>query len=430
MKENELKREIGVWGLTANITNTIIGAGIFVLPAIVAAGLGSTSILAYLLCGLLITLVMMCFAEVGSQITSSGGVYAYMEVSFGKYFGFLTVILFLVGCISADAAIANAVTDIIGSFLPIFKTTAVKIIFFLLLFSGLGYINIRGVKKGIGLVKFITIAKLAPLLIFVIIGFTNFEITNLVWQTTPSLKNIGEISLILFFAFQGGESALSVSGEVHNPQKTIPKAIRASILIVLTLYILIQTVAQGVLGDSLGSFRDNPLGEVANLIIGPIGFTLLTLGAAASIFGTLSSEVLGIPRVLFGAAKDNTIPFKKLALIHEKYATPYVAIIAYVSLGFIFASIGGFQQLAILSSASVLLIYLGVSLAVIKLRKVNNLKLQTFKIPGGLTVPILSSFVILWFLSNLTKNELSVMFISMLFLSVLYFLLKYLKNKK
>ena len=265
-----------------------------------------------------------------------------------------------------------------------------------------------------------------------LIGFTNFEITNLVWQTTPSIKNIGEISLILFFAFQGGESALSVSGEVRNPQKTIPKAIRASILIVLTLYILIQTVAQGVLGDSLGSFRDNPLGEVANLVIGPIGFTLLTLGAAASMFGTLSSEVLGIPRVLFGAAKDNTIPFKKLASIHEKYATPYVAIIAYVSLGFIFASIGGFQQLAILSSASVLLIYLGVSLAVIKLRNVNksNLKLQTFKIPGGLTVPILSSFVILWFLSNLTKNELSVMFISMVILSVIYFLLNFLKNKK
>ena len=104
-----LKREIGVWGLSSNLVNTIVGSGIFVLPAIVAAGLGSASILAYLFCGFLIAMVMLCFAEVGSKVTDSGGAYAYIEKSFGKYFAFLTAILFLLSTISADAAIANAV---------------------------------------------------------------------------------------------------------------------------------------------------------------------------------------------------------------------------------------------------------------------------------------------------------------------------------
>lgn len=130
MNGKVLKREIGVWGLTLNIVNIIIGSGIFVLPAIVAAGLGSTSILAYLLCGFLISLVMMCFAEVGSKITKAGGAYAYMEVTFGPFFGFLTSILFMVATFSADAAIANAIMDVAGSILPFFKNELVKICFF------------------------------------------------------------------------------------------------------------------------------------------------------------------------------------------------------------------------------------------------------------------------------------------------------------
>ena len=429
MKKNELKREIGVIGLTLNIINIIIGSGIFVLPAIVAAGLGSTSILAYLLCGFLITMVMMCFAEVGSKITESGGAYAYMEVTFGKYFGFLTAVLFLVASISADAAIANAIMDIIGTLIPFFKGEIVKIIFFLFLFSGLAFTNIIGVKKGIGLVKIITIAKLAPLLILVIIGFINVDISNLYWKSSPSIYKIGEMSLILFFAFQGAESALSISGEVRNPQKNIPNAIRNAILVVLVFYILIQTVAQGVLGDSLKNFNENPLGEVASQILGPIGLTLLTIGAAVSMFGAVTSGNLSMPRVLFRASRDKVLPFKQLSFIHNKYKTPYISIIAYSCLAFLFASFGGFKQLAILSSASILLIYLGVTVAVIKLRKKENLKekLNTYRIRGGVIVPVISFIVITWFLSHLTKNEFIIMFLSIAFLSIIYFVRKLLK---
>ena len=83
-----LKREIGLWGLTANIVNVVIGSGIFVLPAIVSEKLGASGILAYFFCGFLITTIMLCFAEMGSRITVTGGAYAYIEAAFGKYFGF------------------------------------------------------------------------------------------------------------------------------------------------------------------------------------------------------------------------------------------------------------------------------------------------------------------------------------------------------
>ena len=227
-EEDRLKRTIGVWGVSANIINTVIGAGIFVIPAIVAAKLGSASIFAYLFCGILITLVMLCFAEVGSKITHPGGAYAYIEETFGKYAGFIVATLFIISGMASDAAIANALADIIGSFIPFFQTKLIKILFFLILFSGLAIVNIKEVKEGIGFIKMITFIKIIPLLAIISIGFFYIEFKNIYWETIPSLKDLGEISLILFFAFQGAESGLSISGEVKNPQKTIPRAILLS----------------------------------------------------------------------------------------------------------------------------------------------------------------------------------------------------------
>ena len=273
-----LKREVGVWGLSANLVNIMIGAGIFALPAIVAAGLGTSSIYAYLFCGLLISLVMLCFAEIGSKVTTSGGAYTYIESSFGPYFGFLTVILFVLSALSADGAVANALVDVLGSIFPFFKTGYVRTLVFFILFAGLGYINVKGIKEGMVLVKTITLTKLIPLLLLVFFSWGHVSFDNLIIDSTPTISEVGVISLILFFAFQGAETGLSISGEVKKPNRTIPRAIFISIIGVLILYILIQTVSQGVLGASLSTYTDNPLSMIAQQVFGPIGFTIITIG--------------------------------------------------------------------------------------------------------------------------------------------------------
>lgn len=425
-----LKREIGVWGLCSNILNTTIGAAIFVMPAIVAEGLGAAGITAYLFCGILITLIMLCFAEVGSKITGSGGAYTYIEVAFGKYAGFLTAILFVAVGIAADAAMANAIVDIFGTVTPVFKELWLKLLFFLVLFSGLALINIKGVKQGIGLVKFTTIAKLVPLILIILLCWKNVSVTNLYWESAPSLASVGEISIILFFAFQGGETALAVSGEVKNPQKTIPKAILISISGVLLLYILVQSVAQGVLGASLSTFEKSPVAEVANRVFGRVGFTIITVGMIISTFGCVSGDVLSIPRVLFGAARDRVIPSALLSRVHTKFATPHIAIITYTCCSLLLASVGGFKQLAVISGISCLLIYLGVALTVIKLRKNNITDLKSFRIPGGYIVPIFSIIIILWLLTNLTRNEKFGVLIFISFLTIVYLLILIVRKKK
>lgn len=427
--KEDLKREIGVWGLSANIINIIVGAGIFVLPAIIAEIMGASGIIVYVFCGFLIALVMLCFAEAGSKVTRSGGGYAYVETAFGPFPGYLAAVFMVMGSVFSDAAVANALTEIIGLAFPVLKNQYVRVVFLFLIFSGLATLNVIGVKQGIGLVKINTVAKLTPLVILIIIGWKDVSLSNLNWETAPTLQKFGEASLILFFAFQGGDAGLTVGGEIKNPQKTVPKAIFIGISFVLLLYILIQTVSQGVLGSELPQFKEAPLAETAKIVFGPLGYSILFIGAGISMFGMLSGEILNLPRVIFGLARDRVIPLDKLASIHPKFKTPYLAILLYAGLGFTMAAVGGFRQLAVIASASMLLVYFGVALSVIKLRRMKETAPGEFKIPFGYTVPILSVGIILYFLSNLSGFEMRGTLIFIGVLTLIYFLVKFFEKR-
>jgi amino acid transporter len=407
LHEEGLKREIGIFGLSANIINIMIGAGIFVLPALVAAELGAYSLLAYGLCGLLVGMIMLCFAEVGSKVTVSGGVYSYIEEAFGRYAGFLTANVFIFGsAATADAAVANALLDTVAVPLPVFSQPWCRVPVIILVFGGLALINIRGVRHGIGLVELCTFGRLAPLVVLVLIGWRGVSGENLAFDGLPAAGSLGAASLLLFFAFQGGETGLSVGGEIRNPQRTIPWALFISISFVLTLYILVQLICQGVLGADLADYSEAPLAETAGRVLGTAGATLMLLGAAISMFGNLSGEMLNLPRVVFGAARDGVIPPRALAAVHPLYSTPHVSILIYMSVVMVFAIVGEFGQLAVLSSATILLIYLGVALSVLRLRKTQPAGPDTFQVPGGPVIPIVGSLSILWFLSNLTRQEM------------------------
>jgi APA family basic amino acid/polyamine antiporter len=425
-----LKREIGVVGLGANVINSIVGGGIFVLPAIVASRLGSASILAYLICGILIILIMLCFAETGSRITVSGGAYAYVEAAFGPYAGFLTNSLFWFGFgTMSDAAIANAMADILSIKLPWLNHHGYRVLFFLFIFSGFAWVNIRGVKQGVQMVKINTLSKLIPLLILITFGWFGTSLEHFKWTGWPSAGDLGDMSLILFFAFGGGEIALNASGEIKNSRRTVPVGMLVGVTIVIVLYILIQTVSLGVLGSALSEHEGAPLVAVADKIMGNFGATLIIVGSAVSIFGTISGDVLGHPRLLFAGARNGLLP-RFLSKVHDRFATPYWAIIAYTFIVFSFSVTGGFRQLAVVSSASLLTIYLAVVLATIKLRLRDHSKKDgTFRIPGGLTIPVLALVAILWFLSHLAGKEALGIALFLGILSVIYFIMKIVKKR-
>lgn len=425
-----LKREIGTWGLSANMINIIIGSGIFVLPAIVAGILGAASVIAYAICGLLMLLIMLCFAEVGSKTNESGGTYTYVNTAFGKYPGFLIFMTMFVATICAIAAVANSLFDSLAAFSPTFHSNGIKIAFFALLFFGFATINIIGVKQGVGMVKLLTIAKILPLLFLIVIGIFYVNIDNLKWTTSPNFTQLGDASLILFFAYLGGESGLSVGGEIKKPERTVPRAIMISIIFLIIFYMAIQTVAQGVLGNDLPSQTANPLAVTAKIIFGPLGFTFLLLGMSISMLGNMSGFILNIPRSLFAVSRDGVLPIHAFQKVHKKYATPYVAILGYATLGFLFAVFGGFKTLAVFSVAGGLLTYISVSLSVLKFRKIPELNQKGFTIRGGKTVPLLSFAICLFFLYHLKANEMISVFVFLAATSVLYCGFYYFKKKK
>jgi amino acid transporter len=426
-KPEGLTRAIGVRRLAANAVNLTIGAGIFALPAVVAGQLGTAALLAYGLCGILLALVLLCFVEVGSKLTITGGVYAYVGLAFGPYAGFLTNMLFVGFALSADAAVANVLADNLSVILPMLQVSIYRNTFLILVFVSIGLLNVFGIRQGMRLVEVVTLAKLVPLCILIVVGFWFVSPENLNW-VTPTFTSLGETSLILFFAFGGGaEATLNATGEIKDPVRTIPRGILIGALSVFIIYVLIQLVAQGVLGDALVNYKEAPLAAVAEKFVGGYGATLLVIAAAISCFGMISGDIPATSRLPYAAARDGLLP-SFLAKVHPKFATPHWAVLVYAGLGLILSVSGGFRQLAILSSAAILLVYVGVILATIKLR---NLKQEgAFTLPGGIVIPILALVATGWFLTNLSKPEVLATIVFLSFFSMVYLIFTIVLKRK
>jgi amino acid transporter len=416
-----------VRSLTLSAINLTVGAGIFALPAVVSGYIGTASYLAYIICAALLMLMLLCFISLGTKFTMTGGAYAYVEQAFGPFAGFLINSLFWFGfAVIADAAVANLLVDNLSIFFPVLKDSAGRILILAAIFLFIGWINVRGVKQGVRLVEFNTVAKMLPLIVLIIAGCFFIDTNNYAWTPVPSIKTLGEVSLILFFAFGGGaESALNASGEIKNPVRTIPRGLLIGAFIVFLIYLSIHLVAQGVLGADLAIYNEAPLAKVAERALGPFGVALLVAGAAISCFGLVSGDILASSRLLFAAARNGMLP-KFLAKIHPRYATPYWSVIVFSAVGFILSVSGGFRQLAIMASAALLLIYIGVIFATIKLRHVN--KDTSFTIPGGLLVPILAFAATLWFLSNLAIKEIVAALVFLAVTTIIYFIFRVLKK--
>ena len=424
-----LKRVIGVQGLALSIVNMVIGSGIFVLPAIIGMAMGAFGIFGYIFCSIMMAAIMLCYAEVGSKITTSGGSYAYVERAFGNFPGFIINWLFFFGWgILASAAMMNIIADSLALLWPSLLNPFIRGILFFFLMGIMVVINIIGTQQANIFVKSISILKLFPIIGIIIFGFSHIKIDNLHWEKVPSLKTFSDTTLILFFAFAGFEASLGVSGEFKNPKKTVPFGIFLGGAIVLIVYLLLQTVTQGILGADIVAHKNAPLAAVAEKIIGPAGTTLLLFTAALSCFGGVSADVMATPRSLFACANDGMFP-KFLGKVHSKFATPYLAIITYASLIFIFSVSGGFKQLAILASAALLLVYLSVILATIKLRRDKEDELEkTFKVPGGLIVPFIGMASILWLLTSLNKWEILSTIIFITTICLVFFVMKWVRN--
>ena len=402
--DSALIRAVGVWGLAAAIVNITVGGGIFRLPSSVAGSLGAAAPIAYVVCAIAMGLIVICFAEAGSRVSLTGGPYAYVEVAFGPFIGFVSGVLLWAGLTAALAAVTSFFTDALAALLPSLNSTPARVAVMLLILTALTTLNVRGVRNASRFNAVMTVAKLLPLVLLVCLGAFAVRRGNLVWQYAPSPSAVARSAAVLVFAFLGVETALVPSGEVKDPARTVPRAVFLAIAGIAVLYIAVQFVSQGVLGASLATTK-NPVADAGGAALGQWGRELILIGSAVSMFGYVSGMTLAVPRMLFAFARDGFLP-RVVASVHPRFRTPHVAIVIQVALVAVLAATGSFERLAIIANGSVLLVYAACCLATVQLRRrdVRSGGIP-FRVPGASVAPWLALAVIAGLLAMLQQVE-------------------------
>src|SRR5947209_9641131 len=428
--DHQLVRGIGVPALTANIVSSTIGAGIFVIPATVARGLGSAAPLAFVCCAIAMVLFVTCFAIAGSRVSLTGGLYAYVEVAFGRYVGFLAGMLYFLTAICAVAGVVNVLANSVALVVPFLGGPIMRVAVMFAVYAILVAINIRGVREGARAVTIITVAKLLPLLLFIGAGIFFIHGPNLAWSGWPGSKSLGDAVILLIFAFVGIEVALIPSGEVKNPARTVPRSAYLALVITTIIYILIQIVGQGTLGADLANHPGAPLAEAAATFLGNLGRTILLAGATISAFGFVTSDILSSLRLIFAFGRDGALP-QFFAHVHPRYRSPDVAIITYAILAFALSISGTFEKLAVLSNVAVPLMYFLCFAAFWGLmrRDVQADGARPFNFVGMKIVPALAILAILWILAHATAREFVVTGIVLALASIVYLIRVQLRQK-
>ena len=383
----ELVRAIGRWSMVALAVNSIVGSGIFGLPAPVAGLLGRASPLAVLLAGAGMGVIIACYAEVASQFTETGGTYLYLRHAFGRLAGLQVVWLMLLSRLTAVAAAVNLLDTHLAEFWPRATQPLPRLAIITGFIGVLAAVNCRGVGAGTRMSNASVVAKLGALGLVCAAG--------IVWLTvhpavavpplSPSADSWLKAMLLLLFAYGGYEAALNPMGEARDPRRDVAFALFVALVVVTLLYSVLQWVVVGVLADPAHSQR--PLADAARVMLGQPGAALISVGALVSVYGYVSANMLTTPRGIFAPAQAGDLP-AFLGAVHPRWRTPYVSILVFAVLLWAFSQFASFSWNVTLSAVSRIVYYAGICAAVPVLRR-KQPGAAAFRVPGGVTLPVL-----------------------------------------
>ncbi len=398
-----LVRGVGLLAMIALMINAVIGAGIFGLPSRVHAIAGPYGLLAFLGCGLVIALIGLCFAEVTSRFSETGGPYLYTRRAFGPVPAFAIGWLMWVTRVTAVAAIANVMINYLAGFWPAGGDGMGRTLVIVAAVLALTAIIASGVRQSAGAAMAFTVAKLIPLFLFVGLGLFALDVERFSAGTPPGPGAFGEAVLLLVFAFGGFEGTVVLAGESKNPRRDLPLALFASLTVITVLYVLIQVVCVGTLPGLAESSR--PIADASARFMGVAGAAMVTLGALISTSGTMFGAMLSGPRVLYAMAEQGQLP-PWFATTHPHTKTPLVAIALTSLASLLLATSGTFAGLANLSAITRVLIYVGTAGALIALRRRAGEAPAQVRLPGGDAIAVLAIVACGWLLTRTKVREL------------------------
>ena len=399
---SQLRRAIGKWDLVALVLNSIVGAGIFGLPSRVYALSGVYSLIAYLVCAVLVFLIILCFAEVSSRFNDTGGPYLYARATFGPVVGFEIGWLSWLARLASFAALCNLFVDYLGYFLPVAGSGVGRVVVVALVVSFLAAANIAGVRLASTFGNIFTVGKLVPLVLLVVAGFFFINPQSYSSAAAPGYRAFSASVLLLVFAFTGFELAVIPAGEASDPRRHLPFALLTGITIAALLYVAIQAVCIGTLPELASSER--PLAEVGGRLFGIPGAALISFGALISVTGTMNANMLAAPRLLFAMAEQRQLP-AVISATHRRFHTPHVAILLSVVGMLVLTLSGTFASAAILSTIIRLTTYAVTCAALPVLRRRTDAVRAPFAAPAGDVLSPAALILIAWLFSSSSWSE-------------------------
>jgi amino acid transporter len=391
-----------VWDLTAIAINGIIGAGIFGLPALAAGMLGASSPIAFVLCAIIVSFFVLCFAEVASHFSETGGPYIYSRALFGPFVAFQVGWSAWLARVSSFAANSNLLVSYLAFFLPQVASGIYRALVLASLALTLAMVNIRGVSAGARFGDAFAVMKVAALLLFGAAGLAFVDWTRFSGISISTDANWGGAILLVLYAFTGFENAVIPAGESKNPRRDTGWALILALGVCAAIYCAVQVVVVGILPDPGSSER--PLADAAQNFVGPGGAGLISLLACVSVIGNISGSALIGPRLTYAFSQRGDFPslFGKL---HRTYRTPVPSIILFTAVAALLAITGQFVWLATISVLARLTNYAVTCLALPLLRKRSS-EPPAFRVPLGPLVSVIGTVLCVWLFMQATWTDL------------------------
>jgi APA family basic amino acid/polyamine antiporter len=427
-----LRRELGRWDLTAIGVNQVIGGSIFALAATLAANTGSWGPWMIAAVAVASMLVALSFAEVASRFDETGGPYLYTRAAFGRFLAFEVGWMMWFTRAASWASVINVLIDALGRYWSVISAGLARTLLLAIIIAIIAAINIRGIRQSSIVVNILTVAKLLPLIIFVVLGLPHVEWAPFAAPADVTIQQLSTGALLLIFAFGGYEVVPVLGGEAKDPRRTIPFALIMTIVIVAAVTLLTQVVAFGTL-PGIATSR-TPLADSAAMFMGAAGAVLITVGAVFSTSGNNMGQALSGSRNLFALAEQGDLP-AWFGHVHPRYRTPSNAILLTAGVAFVLAATGSFATMAAASAISRLLVYVMSCAALLRLRsprfgnqrepvEVNGVLVNpaSFRVAGGPVIPGLAILIGMAILAGATPQQLQSGTWALVAGAVLYFI--------
>ena len=414
MAKVDLRSELTLFDVTNLVVGAIIGADIYVASSFGAGYLGPSSLIVWIVAGIMTIVIALCFSQCATILPKVGGPYAYAKQAWGPFAGFIVGwSLWLAEWVSL-AVFPVAFTRYLMFFYPDLgwmPQTIVKVLFV----TFLAISNIVGVKAAGKINDVLTIVKLTPLVFFVGAGLVYmilhpiYTVSNFSPFFPYGMGNFGEALVLIFWAYAGFEISTIPADEIRDPSKTIPKAIVLGISIVTVFYLTTNFVLFGVRPWNQLASDVAPLASAttvmlsANTTLMLIGGAIVGIGALFSVAGSDESGMIGTSRLAYALAVDGLFP-RIFAKIHPRFNTPYLAVLAQAVTALVASIVGNLSMLIASSVFFMAVAYLATSASIFSLKK--SMKPES-RLKGGPLVPSLGIMFSLFLISQCTIVQIA-----------------------